>query len=296
MAHTNTLGGYQLTQIAQETIEPLMVAMAKFNAFTTNFSDEVAREGAAVSTRLPTMPTFGSLATGYSANVQNATTTVKTCTLGAVTGAVLGFTDAEWTTSSINLHDIFIRPLVNGVANDAMDDLLALVLNATYSGKETVTADNFDSDTVSEVAYQLTNDNVPYQDRTLMLTPDYVNSLRKDNALLANTYGGTESIRGGTVPRLMGFNVIEYNDIPSNSENLKGFGCGKTALLIAARPPAVPANFPGEIANVTDPESGFTLQLRSWYSADDGKYYLSGASMWGVAAGDGSALHRIVSA
>ena len=50
------------------------------------------------------------------------------------------------------------------------------------------------------------------------------------------------------------------------------------------------------IENVTDPASGFTLQLRKWYSADDGQHYLSLASMWGVAVGVGGNVKRITSA
>ena len=65
---------------------------------------------------------------------------------------------------------------------------------------------------------------------------------------------------------------------------------------MAARLPAIPPNFPGEVETVTDPESGFSLQLRRWYSADDGVYYMSMASIYGAAVGNAGNLKRIVSA
>jgi len=295
MALTNTLGGYSIGQIAQETIEPLMVAMFPFRAITTNFSDEIAQSGSTVATRLPTLPTFASLATGYSTNAQNATLTSKTCTLGEPTGAVLGFSDFEYSVASIDLGSTFIRPLVNGVANDAMDDVLALCTQATFSTAAfTGAASTFDSDDVSDLAKTLSNNNVPRDARFLILEPDYINALRKDNALLANTYGGTENIRDGRVPRLFGFDVYEYSDV-YDTANEVGFCGHKSSLLIASRVPAVPSNFPGEIATVTDPESGFSLQIRRWYSADDGRHYLSAAAMWGVIAGNASAGERLVS-
>ena len=89
--------------------------------------------------------------------------------------------------------------------------------------------------------------------------------------------------------------MLEYSDIPDNSENLEGFVCGKEALIIAARQPALPENWAGAVESVQDPDTGITIQLRNWYEAKDGAQFLTATLMYGVAAGTDS-LKRILSA
>lgn len=294
---TNTLNGVNLTAIAQETLDTLVDLMFPLNAFTTDFSTEIAVEGSAVTTRFATQPTSGSLSTGYAANAQNAVTTSRTITLGDVKGLCLEFTDAEWSKSSINLYDIFIAPGANAIADDMLDDAMALITNANYTAKLTTTAANFDADDVADLAEDLTTAKVPKMGRGLFLSPTYYAALAKDNSIQqAYAYGGSEAIRDNRVPRVHGFDVYEATNIPGNSENLTGFASHRQALIVAARTPATPADFPGEVVNVTEPQSGFTLQLRRWYSADDGKYRLSMGAIWGVQQGVVANLKRIVSA
>ena len=120
--------------------------------------------------------------------------------------------------------------------------------------------------------------------------------MAQDNAIQAS-YASTldDSIRNHSVPRVHGFNVYEYSDIPSNSENLEGFACGPEALLIAARQPAIPQNLSGAVESVTDPETGLTVQLRSCYEGKDGKQMISVTTIFGVLVGSNS-MKRIVSA
>jgi hypothetical protein len=295
---TNTLGGVNLAALAERSLDTLVDVLPRLQVFSTDFSADIATAGESVSTRVATQPSSASLATGYATNAQNSTTTAKTVTLGAVTGSVLGFNDAEWSKSNINLYDIFIKPGINAVANDMIDDALALITSANFSTAAfTGASAGFDEDDVADIGKVLTDAKVPKGNRSMVLSTAYYNALLKRDAVkLAYAIGGTEAIRQGVIPNISGFQVMEYTDIPSNSENLVGFACSPQGIIIAARSPAVPANFPGEIMDVTEPDSGFTLQLRKWYSADDGQYYLSMAAMWGVAVGVAGNLKRIVSA
>jgi hypothetical protein len=295
---TNTLGGVNLAALAEQSLDCLVDVLPRLQVFSTDFSADIASAGESVSTRVATQPTSASLATGYAANAQNSTTSAKTVTLGAVTGSVLGFSDAEWSKSNINLYDVFLKPGINAVANDMIDDVLAVITAANFGAAAfTGAAAGFDEDDVADIGKVLTDAKVPKGSRSLVLSTAYYNALLKRDAVkLAYAIGGTEAIRQGIIPNISGFQVLEYTDIPSNSENLVGFACAPQGIIIAARSPAVPANFPGEIMDVTEPDSGFTLQLRKWYSADDGQYYLSMAAMWGVAVGVAGNLKRIVSA
>jgi hypothetical protein len=120
--------------------------------------------------------------------------------------------------------------------------------------------------------------------------------LSKDTAIAAAySIGGTEVIRNNKLPNVAGFSVSQYVNMPTNSENLVGVCGGKQGLLVAARVPRV-QDFPGIIENITDPETGFTLQLRKWYSADDGRHYMSMGCQYAVSVGVAENLVRIVSA
>jgi len=291
----NTLGGVNLAQIAQQTLETLSAEMPIVSAFTTDFSSDVADVGESVSTRVATAVSAGDATSGYSAT--DVTSTAKTITLNKHKHFTAAFTDLEIAKGGMDmLERTFVRPAVHSVVNAMMDDLLALAVAATYSAEVTVVAGSFGADDVADLAGDLTTLNVPKADRALVIKPAYYANLAQDNAIQASyAYGGPGSIQDNAVPRVHGFNVYEYSDIPANSENLEGFACGPEALIIAGRQPALPENWAGAVESVQDPDTGVTLQLRNWYEGKDGAQYITATLIYGVAAGTVS-MKRIVSA
>ena len=208
----------------------------------------------------------------------------------------MAFTDLEIAKGGMNmLERTFVRPATHAVINSMVDALMALVVSSEFGNVATVAAADFGADDVATLAGDLTTLNVPKDERALIIKPSYYASLAKDNAVQAS-YATTldASLRNHSVPRVHGFNVYEYSDIPSNSQNLEGFACGPEALLIAARQPAIPQNWSGAVESVTDPDSGLTIQLRSWYEGKDGKQMITLTTIFGVLVGSNS-LKRIKS-
>jgi hypothetical protein len=290
----NTIGGINLAQIAQQTLETLSAEMPIVSAFTTDFSSDVADVGESVSTRVANAVSAGDATSGYSAT--DVTSVAKTITLNKHKHFTAKFTDLEIAKGGMDmLERTFVRPAVHSVVNAMMDDLLALVLTATFSNEKTILAAAFSADDVADLAGALTVLNVPKADRALVVKPLYYASLASDNAIQASyAYGGDSSIRDNAVPKVHGFNVYEYSDIPSNSEGLEAFACGQEALIIAARQPALPENWAGAVESVQDPGTGITLQLRNWYEGKDGAQYITATLIYGVGTGTDS-LKRIVS-
>jgi len=291
----NSLNGINLSQIAAYTLETLSAEMPVVSAFTTDFSSDVADVGESVSTRVASAVSAGDATSGYGAT--DVTSTAKTITLNKHKHFTAKFTDLEIAKGGLDmLERTFVRPAVHSVVNAMMDDLLALVVNATYSNKSTVTAANFGADDVAGLAGDLTTLNVPRSGRAMVIKPAYYAALAKDNAIQASyAFGNPGAIQDNNIPRVHGFDVLEYSDIPANSENLEGFVCGKEALIIAGRQPALPENWAGSIESVQDPDTGITLQLRNWYEGKDGAQYVTCTLIYGVAVGTDS-LKRIVSA
>jgi hypothetical protein len=298
MATSNTLNGLSLTVIAQESLKALLPKMPLIGAFTTDFSSDVQAVGAAVSTRVPSALTAQATATvGYSG--LNATSTAKTITLDQWPNVTVGFNDKEVSTISLGmLQKTFIGPLVNGIVSNVMSGVLANVTTGNFPATLTgLTTANFNAAKIGDAVTTLNTNNAPDSQRNVMLTPSYYGALGKDTSLaLAYAYGGSEVIRENKIPHVYGANILYYNNIPAGqaNEGKVGFVCSPDALLIASRPPAIPANFPGDIVNVTDPDSQFTLQLRTWYDANNGVTNIAGTVLFGTAVGNSGSLVRAV--
>ena len=290
----NSIGGINLAQIAQNSLDALLVEAFPLRAFTTDFSPEIADVGESVTTRVANSVAVGDATTGYTA--ADVTSTAKTITLNNHKHFTMAFTDLEIAKGGMTLLErTFVRPAVHAVVNSMMDAVLAQVVNANFTANTVVTAANFDADDVATLAGDMTTLNVPRTGRALVVSPAYYGSLAKDSAIqAAYAYGGSEAIRDNRVPRVHGFDVYEYGDIPT-TENLAAFGCGQESLLIAARQPALPQNWYGSVESATDPESGLTIQLRNWYDGTAGKQNIAATVMFGVQTGT-LGLKRILSA
>ena len=74
----------------------------------------------------------------------------------------------------------------------------------------------------------------------------------------------------------------------------KGFAAQQEALLVAARLPEVPSDYPGSIENVTEPVSGLSLQMREFYNPTLGTRNRSYILLFGCGRGSTASLVRLV--
>lgn len=296
---SNTIGGVSLGYIAQQTIETLVPELPKLKLFANDFSDETPNGASSITSRVVTQPTSGTdiaAAGGPAAAAQNTTITPVQITLGGLKGFAIGFTDEQWAKSVVNLHDLFIQPGLNSIAGGMIADALACVTIANFSSFQLLAApagsDVLALKGVLDAAY------VPANERFILWDATRHNSILADTSIrTAYAFGNPELIQKGEIPSLFGFGPIsEYVNMPSNNQHLAGIAAHKSAIALAARAPVVPEKFVGEIENVTEPESGLTIQVRRWYSQDLGQYFLGMFGMWGAAAANKSALVRITSA
>lgn len=298
MATTNTVAGVNLAHIAQLSLDALQAEAIPLSAFSTDFSSVIQSSGDTVTTRFPTLPTVQDMLSSRA--VGNSAMTARTVTLNTNPGVVIGFTDLQRTFSDINLFELYIQPSINAVVDSVINSALTLVTNANYAQKSTVTAANFDADTVATLAQLLSTAKVPRANRKLILKPTYFASLVKDNAIQnAAAAGGNGALTEHSFPRISGFDVIEYNGtIPSNSESLEGLALAPQGILIAARGVATPppGTWAGEVQNIADPKSGLPIQIRRWYDQDAGELKMSFDVLFGVQLGVTGNLYRIVSA
>ncbi len=288
----NTLPSLSL--ITQEALPVLQAAVPALTVFSTDFSADVAAQGSAIATRIPQSMTAAaySAATGYVGTDVNPT--AVTVTLNQHYHVTNSFTDAEVANLTLpRLMNTFITPAINGVVNKVAADVFALVTLSNYgthaySGSTATFANVFQTPMALLAASGVS------PDKALVLNPSGYYSLMND-IKASNVIGDATVIRDGVIGKLGGATVVMAGGLPTNSESLFGFACGKEAIAIATRVP----NLAGvssallEIENVTDENSGLTVQLRKWYSPDKGLWNISAIVIYGVAKGNGSALQRL---
>lgn len=295
---TNSIGGINLAQIAQESLASLLAELPMLNSFTTDFSSDVSQRGASVTTRVAGTVAAVDASSGYTGGT--VTSTAVTVSLSNHKAFTVGFTDLEVAKAGYSvLERTFIKPIGHSIAKDVVDAVLALVTTASFGAAAALTtaAANVTADSLADLATVLTGRNVPAAPRTFLCTPAVYGALAKDSSIqLAYAYGSPTVIRDNRILNVHGFNVMEYTGTLGAISNQSAIGCNPQALVLAARVPDLPSNWSGEAVNATDPASGLTLQVRRWYEGKDGQQYLSATVIYGVATGVTNGLAYFVTA
>lgn len=292
MANTfNSLNGVSLAVIVQESLPVLQKNLPSFAAFTTNYGDYASPVGASVTTRIPTAITAVDFSTSDGFKATPVSSSAVTVTLSSYKHATAKFTDTSIQNGGIEvLANTFIRPLVYAVYNAIHDDAMALVTNANY-GAPAYSGSTFTFSDYSKGIKHLKQSGSMGQ-YNVVLNSDAFYTLCND---IKSNYviGDASVIRQGVIGSLAGATVYEDPALPTNSETLAGFACTPAGICIATRFAEIPTNFAGEIETVQLPGMP-PIQLRKWYSADEGGYKLSANCIYGVSKGHAASLKRYV--
>jgi hypothetical protein len=187
------------------------------------------------------------------------------------------------------------------LAEDIIKDILSVVTLANYGAPVlTSAASAFDSDDVITIKTALDQAKWAKSSRTMILDNAYEGALLKDAGIKnAAAVGTASAIQNGLLPSIAGFNVIGTNLIPGNSQNLVGMVALPEAILVAFSPVTPSSGVRASLTNyetVTDPETGLTIEYRSWGDPDTDTEKSVIEVNYGFALGHAAALKRIVSA
>lgn len=185
------------------------------------------------------------------------------------------------------------------LAEDVLCDILSCVTAANFGAAAiTTTAANFDTDDVIDLSTACTDANWPDAPRGLILDGSYVGNIQK--SLVSNGGAATFGFSPlGNLPNLMGFSFASFNGIPGNGENLKGFAVYPSAIMVALSPVPPTEEVRAQLSSyttLTDPDTGLTLEYRSWGDPDGDVSKAVIECNYGYAKGEAAAIKRIVSA
>ena len=187
------------------------------------------------------------------------------------------------------------------LAEDILRDILSVVTLANFGAAiHTGAASAFDSEDMINIKTALDQAKWSKSSRVMILDNAYEGALLKDASIKnAAAVGTASAIQNGRLPQIAGFDVIGTNLIPGNSQNLVGMVALPEAILVAFSPvqpaPGVRSHLNAyEVA--VDPETGLTIEYRSWGDPDTDTEKSVIEVNYGFALGHAAALKRIVSA
>ena len=280
--------------IAQNALEQFTKILSPLNAFSTSFNDEAGARGDSITIlNLSNTSSVTSFSGTYSS--QDTTYGKSTINLSTHKFCTWHITDLERSESSSVELQRFGYQKGGELATAVIEDIFASLTSANYADSVTASGD-FGIDDVASVRKEAIDNNLPIDDCSLILNPTSFSQLIQDSVVgSALNYGGSEAIRGGRVPSLMGIpNILETNaTIHANSA--KGFLAHPSALAVAMRY-LEPLNNKEYISTrkISDPETGIVMGYREFYEPDKGKQTAVLEVVYGFAVGRGEGLVRIV--
>jgi len=295
----NDLQNVNLAKLAQESLPAFVETFAPLNAFTTDFSTEIASSGASIGTRyVDALTGNGDMSGGYAAASEDVTYNPVTVTLDKWKGFTIGFTDLERSKAEFSLKDDFIIPGLEVVGSLFFNDLWALVTAANFAADTTIAAANWDRDDLADLNATLNTAKIVKTGRSVVQNPDYYASMLK-TLNSGEIPGITEGKMEAIAPRIAKFDQWESTLADDNGENLGAFACQKSALVIAARQiiaDEMQTNAGVQNTTVIVPGLGLPVRMREWYDANNGIQYLNMNVLYGMSVGKPTAGVRVKSA
>jgi hypothetical protein len=298
-ANLKTLSGSLVTQ---RTLELLKFTFPSLTMFTTDFSDTAAQFNQTVITRTVTIPNV----TDYNTTTGWADSTAANVdvpvTINKHKGVNLTFNEQILASTVRRLFDEFAPAAAYALSKQMVDDLYANITDANFTNNSVTATSSFARTSVIDIGTQLTLRGVPLAlgQRTLLLYPTVFSKLVADTALI--TFAAYQKPELITAPQngaslvipVDTFQVVNAPNLPTNNGNVTGFGCSKSALIIATRLPndytsANPGANYGSVQVMTEPDIGISVMLTQYVNHQLAAATSRVSLMYGTAAGQTNA-------
>jgi len=296
-----TVSGINAALVDEKVVQALRNVLPALEAFSFRCGREGMIQNDTVQVPLSTDPTAGTKTAGAAMTASGALAGT-TVTLDTFTGAPWQF--VQGAIAGALLENAVADKIAGGVyqcAKTVVDQALAVVTAGNFlntdADKLVCAPGDFGQSDFASLWSKAEVKKLGRQ-RVLMLNALYAGALLGESnlglilATLGNNFFAT-----GVLPPMGGMSSICYAGLPTNSENLGGFVADKSAIAIAAFPPAIIGDpNEGGVSRriVTEPESGLSVLLETTY-AFGGALKGEVTVLSGVAKGTNSVI-RLLSA
>ncbi|MGB0991686.1 MAG: hypothetical protein ACPG32_04365 [Akkermansiaceae bacterium] len=299
----NTFGTLNGTLIAQRALTTLVNKLPLLSRISTKFTDQQLFDQA-VKVKLAGVVA----AVDYHADngyvASDSTDSEVTVTMDQHKHVTRHVSVEEAHSTNENLLDKYAALDAHSLATPLIDLLLGLVKDTAVptATQQTVKAvGSFDRATLIDMGTAMDNRKVADVGRFAILNPAYYGALKKDTTVVSNNVNPASStITSGFLPDVDGFDVIKYNGVPANSENLVGLTGVAESFAIATGIPTldmlegVPVAARSTV--VTEPQTGLSVLLVEYVDVQKGKAYRSYRWMFGGSLGNATTIEKLASA
>lgn len=273
--------------IVTRGLEAFKNSLAPLSKFSTNYSKEAVNKGASLE-----VPLIGGVEASEEENdyeTETGTMSAVTVTMKGYAKSTVGLTDRQFMESSSADLNIFASQMGNAVASKVITGVFSNITKANYPATLAATAGMSMMDLLTLARAKFGELKVPLTNRVYFPSVSAYTALAKDSSVQvasALAYGGTEYVRDGLIPRLLGFDIIESTILPASSAAPNGFVVHPSALAVATRA-VVPSDTKGylDCRTVTDPDTGITMSYRRHYASGAGKHFMTFECYYGAAVG-----------
>ena len=278
---------------SRRVLKTLPTQLNFLGAFSTDISDEVKDPGEKIQIALVEADAAGTFDRANNNFARPAGTPKKaTVTFGdplitgfAVTAAQARNIQRRWWEGKADLN-------VNSIAASASTAVTNLITDSNFEKVVTNVGNtaNFVKSGVGKIAAAVSNatNKLRVKFSTLALSGEYFYALA--SSLDANVYGGSEPVKNGVIPGLLGFNRVML----MHGYDGVGFVCEPSAIAFGARAFRPVDDTPYRaVREIKDPESGLTLTLVEYPDGPTGDLSESVTCQIGAAVGDADALVRL---
>ena len=278
---------------SRRVLKSLPTQLNFLGAFSTDISDEVKDPGEKIQIALVEADAAGTFDRANNNFARPAGTPKKaTVTFGdplitgfAVTAAQARNIQRRWWEGKADLN-------VNSIAASASTAVTNLITDSNFEKvvSNVGNAASFVKSGVGKIAAAVSNatNKLRVKFSTLALCGEYFYALA--SSLDANVYGGSEPVKNGVIPGLLGFNKVML----MHGYDGVGFVCEPSAIAFGARAFRPVDDTPYRaVREIKDPESGLTLTLVEYPDGPSGDLSESVTCQIGAAVGDENALVRL---
>lgn len=276
---------------AMEALQAFNASIVPFNAFTKSYSSLAGKVGDAIV--VPRVDVLSTTTFAYANNsdfpYEGSGGTVNAITVNLNNHQIVqvDITDIQAANSSPAEAVTFARQQGRALAKKVQQSVWASLIAANFGSAITaVSIASYGLSQLRAVRNTLMKRDVPKDQLSFIVNEDvYTNLLGDSNVTKALEYGGSEAIREGRIPRLIGANVYSTNILPANSISLVGMLVHPDSIALACRAliPQNPERY--DAFEVLTADNGLTMGYRRHYNPGRGKMYANFECLFGFSVG-----------
>jgi hypothetical protein len=272
----------------QEALQAFTAELTPFNAFSRSYSGATAQKGQDIA--IPRVDALSTTTFAYTNNsgypYETEAGTINAITVSLDQHQIVGvdLTDIQVANSSAAEITNFARQQGKALAKKVLLNVWGLLTTVNFGVALTaLSIGSLGRLAISGARTTFAKRDVPMGNESLIVNMDmYQNLLDDANISQAFQYGGSEAIREGRIPRLLGMDVYASNVFPLNSISLVGAIVHPDSLAIAVRTLQPQANETYlAVETAVDDETGLSFTYRRHFNPGKGKHFASFECLFG---------------